>query len=80
MATIHVIYHSDTGNTRKLAELVAEGAKAVEGADVKLVMASQIDYDAAGKADGVSLAPIVAEVQLGGLSKDVCCGAWHGAL
>lgn len=55
MATIHVIYHSDTGNTRKLAELVAEGAKAVEGADVKLVMASQIDYDAAAKADGLAI-------------------------
>ncbi|HUS47486.1 MAG TPA: flavodoxin domain-containing protein [Phycisphaerae bacterium] len=55
MATIHVIYHSDTGNTQKLAELVAEGARSVEGTDVKLVKASEIDYDAAAKAAALAI-------------------------
>ncbi|MDW8295162.1 MAG: flavodoxin domain-containing protein [Aquificaceae bacterium] len=36
MAKILVIYDSRTGNTEKMAELVAEGAKRVEGAQVRL--------------------------------------------
>jgi flavorubredoxin len=55
MSTVLVIYHSDTGNTRKLAELVAEGAKGVAGTQVKLVPAGQLDLDAAAKADALAI-------------------------
>ena len=55
MGTIYVIYHSDTGNTRKLAEHVAEGASSVEGVEAKLIIASEIDYDAAAEADGFAI-------------------------
>jgi len=54
MAKILVIYHSDTGNTEKLAQLVAEGAAAA-GADVDLVKAAEVDLDAAAAADGIAL-------------------------
>ena len=55
MSTIYVIYHSDTGNTEKLAQHVAEGAKAVEGTNVKLTSAGELDYDDAAKADGYAI-------------------------
>ena len=55
MSTIMVIYHSDTGNTEKLAGFVAEGAKSVAGAEVKVVRADELDYDAAAKADGLAI-------------------------
>jgi flavorubredoxin len=55
MAEITVIYHSDTGNTAKLADLVAEGARGAAGTDVQLVRADEIDYDAAAAADGLAI-------------------------
>ena len=55
MGTIYVIYHSDTGNTRKLAELVAEGAAKVKGTRVELVSAAELDYGAAAQADGLAI-------------------------
>ena len=55
MSTIYVIYHSGTGNTRKLAEHVAEGAGSVEGAEVKVVSAADVDYDEAAEADGYAI-------------------------
>jgi len=55
VGTVYVIYHSDTGNTRKLAELVAEGAGAVEGTKVELVKAAELDYDAAAAADAYAI-------------------------
>ena len=50
MATIIVIYYSQTGNTKKMAELIAEGAgkagAAVAVKDVKEVSARELlDYD-----------------------------------
>lgn len=45
MSRVLVIYYSKTGNTRKMAELVAEGAKSVAGTDVKLVEAPNVDSE-----------------------------------
>ncbi len=36
MSNVLIIYDSRTGNTKKMAELVAEGAKRVEGTEVRL--------------------------------------------
>ena len=55
MGTVLVIYHSAGGNTKKLAECVAEGAQSVAGAEVKLVPAGEVDYDAAAAADGIAI-------------------------
>jgi multimeric flavodoxin WrbA len=55
MSTVYVIYHSDTGNTEKLARLVAEGAGSIAGTEVKLVRAGELDYDAAAAADGIAI-------------------------
>ena len=55
MSTIFVIYHSDTGNTHKLARLVAEGIDSVKGAKATLVPAGELDLAAAAKADGYAI-------------------------
>ena len=55
MSTVMVIYHSGKGNTRALAELVAEGARSVEGAEVKLVPAGELSVDEAAGADGLAI-------------------------
>jgi len=55
MGTIYVVYHSDTGNTKKLAEAVVAGAAEVAGTTAKLVAASELDYDAAAGADGYAI-------------------------
>jgi len=55
MGNVLVIYHSGTGNTKKLAECVAEGARSVAGTKVTLVAAAAVDYDAAAEADGLAI-------------------------
>jgi len=55
MGKVLVIYHSDQGHTRSLAELVAEGARSVEGTDVELVPAAELDVSAAAEADGYAI-------------------------
>ena len=42
MARVLVVYHSRTGNTRAMAQAVAEGVKEVAGVDVVLKEAEQV--------------------------------------
>jgi NAD(P)H dehydrogenase (quinone) len=42
---ISIIYHSSTGNTKKLAETIASGAEKVEGAEVKIASIDEIDKE-----------------------------------
>jgi flavodoxin I len=50
MAKILILYYSRTGNTKKMAEAVAEGARTVQGAEVELTYYAPTetlaDYDA----------------------------------
>ena len=58
MSKIMVIYHSQQfGNTKKMAELVAEGCRQVPGVEVKLVNVNEARVDMAEFAgcDGVAL-------------------------
>jgi len=55
MAKVLVVYHSDTGNTKRMAELVASGAEAVGSVDVEIVPAAGLDVDRIVRADGVAL-------------------------
>ena len=41
MAKILIVYHSQTGNTERMAKAVAEGAAAIEGAEVVLKRAGE---------------------------------------
>ncbi|GAA0182574.1 flavodoxin domain-containing protein [Clostridium sediminicola] len=40
---ISIIYHSESGNTEKVAELVSKGAKKVEGVETKCMSINDID-------------------------------------
>ena len=55
MAKVLVIYHSDTGNTHKLAKMVAAGAESAGGMEVKLVAADQVDMTEAAAAAGLAI-------------------------
>ncbi|MEM3040634.1 MAG: NAD(P)H-dependent oxidoreductase [Nitrososphaerota archaeon] len=53
MALVLVIYDSRTGNTEKVAGLVAEGVKEVEGIECVLKKVDNVSLDDLLKADGV---------------------------
>lgn len=40
---VAVVYHSETGNTRKMAELVKEGCEQVEGVEAKCMSIDEVD-------------------------------------
>jgi NAD(P)H dehydrogenase (quinone) len=52
-STILIVYHSETGNTERLAETVAEGASQVEGVDVVLKTSNQIKMQDLLNADAI---------------------------
>jgi len=54
MAKVLVAYYSKTGNTKQMAELVAEGARSA-GAEVELVQADQVDFSQLPGYDGFAL-------------------------
>ena len=50
-----VIYHSETGNTRRMAELVVEGAEGVEGVEAAMMSVDEVDADFVADAKVVAL-------------------------
>jgi multimeric flavodoxin WrbA len=54
MATILIIYHSQTGNTQKMALAIAEGAGSIENAEVLLKRASDATTEDLLAADGLA--------------------------
>lgn len=55
MSKILIVYHSQSGNTKAAAELVAKGARAVEGADVEIKEALKAGVDDLLHCDGIAL-------------------------
>lgn len=53
MAKLLIIYYSRSGNTEKMARLVSEGAKEVEGVDVEVKKVGETDIDDLLEADGI---------------------------
>ena len=54
MARILVVYYSGSGNTRKMAQLVARGAKEL-GHDAELAVADEVEMKTLKEADAVGL-------------------------
>lgn len=50
---ILIVYYSQTGHTRTLAEAIYRGAKSVENTDVKIATVEQTTIDDVKKADGI---------------------------
>lgn len=42
---ISIIYHSESGNTQKVAELIAEGARITDGIEVRCMPIEDVDSD-----------------------------------
>jgi len=55
MAKILIVYHSQTGNTQKMAEAVADGARQIEGASVYLKRAGDTTAEDLLAADGIAI-------------------------
>ncbi|MCA9185898.1 MAG: flavodoxin domain-containing protein [Pirellulaceae bacterium] len=55
MARVLVLFHSNSGNTRRMAELVADGARQLDGTEVRLKDISAADDKDLEWCDGVAL-------------------------
>lgn len=55
MINIVIIYHSETGNTERMAHMVAEGCRVVEGTEVKLMPLDEVDSKYLAKSQAVIL-------------------------
>ena len=53
MAKVLIVYYSRSGNTAKMAELVAEGAREVQGADVTLKKVAEVDPKGLAQYDAI---------------------------
>jgi len=55
VSRIAVIYHSETGNTRRMAELILDGARSIEGTEAEMFSVEDLDSDYIDSADAVIL-------------------------
>jgi len=55
MPKVSIVYYSKTGNTHKLAELVAEGCQEVSGVEVEMIRLPEFDMQAVLEADGLAI-------------------------
>jgi NAD(P)H dehydrogenase (quinone) len=83
MKRILIVYHSQqAGNTRKMAELVAQGCRQVKGVEVEMVNVneSRVNMDTAERADAYALGtPDYFTYMAGGLKQffdDLCLASW----
>ncbi len=55
MAKVLVIYHSETGNTKAMAELIAAGARECEGTEVELASIDEVSKEQVAAADALAV-------------------------
>jgi multimeric flavodoxin WrbA len=70
MTKILIVYHSQTGHTQKMAEAVADGAKAIEGVEVILKKASDATLDDLVTCSGLAIGTPENFGYMSGLIKD----------
>jgi multimeric flavodoxin WrbA len=79
MTKILIVYHTQTGNTKKMAEAVAEGARAVEGVEVILKKAADATLEDLLAADGMALGTPENFGYMSGMLKDFFDRTYQGA-
>ena len=79
MAKILIVYHSQTGNTEKMANAVAEGARGIEGVDVILKKAVDATLEDLLTADGFALGTPENFGYMSGMVKDFFDRTFYGA-
>ena len=70
MVNILVVYHSQGGHTRRMAEAVAQGVSSIEGAEVRLLTADQAGLEDLEACDGLVLGTPEYFGYMSGLVKD----------
>jgi multimeric flavodoxin WrbA len=80
MRTLLIVYHSQTGGTRQMAEAAAEGARQEGGVNVRLLHASQACPDDVLQADGYVFATPENLAAISGVLKDFFDRCYHPAL
>jgi len=53
VSKILIIYYSESGNTEKMAQFIAQGVKKVKGAEVEVKRVEKVKVDELLKADGI---------------------------
>ena len=71
MARILIVYHSQTGNTKRMAEAVAEGAGGIEGTEVILKCAGETVMEDLVAADGIAFGTPENFGTMSGMMKDL---------
>jgi multimeric flavodoxin WrbA len=79
MAKILIVYHSQTGNTKKMAQAVADGARAIEGAEVILKKAGDATLEDLLSADGLAVGTPENFGYMSGMIKDFFDRTFYGA-
>ena len=79
MAKILIVYHSQTGNTQKMAHAVAEGARRIEGVDVILKKAADATLEDLLTTDGFALGTPENFGYMSGMVKDFFDRTFYGA-
>jgi multimeric flavodoxin WrbA len=79
MAKILIVYHSQTGNTEKMANAVAVGAKSIEGVEVILKKAVDATLEDLFTADGLALGTPENFGYMSGMVKDFFDRTFYGA-
>ena len=80
MRTLLIVYHSQTGGTRQMAEAAAEGARREGGVHVRLLHASQAGPDDVLQADGYVFATPENLAAISGVLKDFFDRSYYPAL
>jgi len=79
MAKILIVYHSQTGNTEKMALAVADGARSIEGAEVILKKAGEAVLEDLLAADGLAVGTPENFGYMSGMLKDFFDRTYDGA-
>jgi multimeric flavodoxin WrbA len=79
MAKILIVYHSQTGNTKKMADAVAQGARGIEGVEVVLKKAADATLEDLLTADGFVLGTPENFGYMSGMVKDFFDRTYYGA-
>ena len=72
MAKVLVIYHSETGNTKAMAQAVAEGVKEVSGVEALLKEAHQVSVSDLVSADALAFGSPTYFSYMAGVVKELC--------
>ncbi len=79
MAKILIVYHSQSGNTEKMANAVAEGAQSIEGVEVILKKAADATVDDFLSFDGLAFGTPENFGYMSGMVKDFFDRTYYGS-